>query len=215
MADKPMPLRSDMDEEIEHALACYLDEPRTGLEQRVMASVAAAPSVRRWWQSRAIFAAASLIVALGVVGLLMTSSRKTVPAPQTSTATLHETAAPLAPVHGDESHAITALSKSPARHTTQVAATYRAPHTRKAAPESEEPLPKLTVFPAPEPMTAQDRALVELATNDPQLALHAFHETKLVVIHPLKIKPLQIAPLSTMPPQQNSYLTAHSTENEE
>ncbi|HEX4810546.1 MAG TPA: hypothetical protein VH325_16530 [Bryobacteraceae bacterium] len=58
-----------------------------------------------------------------------------------------------------------------------------------------EPLPKLEQFPAPSPLSSEERALLAFVRRDPAAAAKFFEDQKSRVDEPLEIKPLEIKPL--------------------
>lgn len=58
-------------------------------------------------------------------------------------------------------------------------------------------LPKLEQFPAPTPLTAEERGLVALVRRDPNEAQQIFADFQKRADEPIEIQPIEIAPLRT------------------
>jgi len=59
----------------------------------------------------------------------------------------------------------------------------------------QKPLPKLEQFPAPSPLTAEERALVAFVQRDPNEAERIFSDLQKRTDDPIEIQPIQIEPL--------------------
>jgi hypothetical protein len=208
-----MPDRDDLDLLLDSALATYADPgPDSGLEQRVLTSLADARTARegrsrqtrlpRWlvW-SVAVPIAASLLLWIGMEQFRHThltqqqQAFQSRPSPsshgsQQQTSELRTDSGPL--VHG----ALKGHDFSRAANAT---------HSRRASAlegrfltarrENRAPLPKLAVFPSPQPLTAEEQALVAAATRGSETQRTALLEAA----RPPSDAPLAIADL-TIPP---------------
>jgi len=191
-----MPERDELDRLIDSELARYA-EPREGLEQRVLARVSAEGSKRVWalnrWQYWALAGvAAALIITMVVVPLSRNAHRET--AAITARAT--------APDRGSDA---IAKSSDPESHIP-------APHLRQGAKTADNAMrktksvplrlpvqrPKLDVFPAPQPLSAQERALAELTTRLPKAERQRLFRDNEIQGAPLEISAIKISPI-TMP----------------
>lgn len=192
-----MPERDELDCLIDSELARYA-EPRAGLEQRILARVDAEvvrrPGLMSRWQAWALVGAAAaamlLLVAVpvhrkqGINGAAMTS-----------------------PNHLDPS----GTSESP---VSNIQATVQPlPHTEKRTRSAAQVPggarqienarhPKLEVFPAPQPLSTQEQALVALATAPSDTARENFIASQRALNAPLQISAIEISPI-TMPNEGN------------
>jgi len=180
-----MPERDKIDALLDAALGTYA-EPRTGLEQRILAHVEGAQSSqmapwRRWlgWELAATLAASVLLYS----GVSVVWHHRTKSAP---TASKREQASALRmpntqpePLRSIASHP---RGPAPTRH--------RDTHAETVATGA----PKLDVFPAPRPLSPQEQALVALARQSAEVrqqALPAQGDDDA----PLQISAIQIPPI--------------------
>jgi hypothetical protein len=157
--------RDALDHELDAALAKYATaEPRTGLEQRILASLRAEQTrsaERSWWRWPALGVIAAAVIV--VAGFLVWRSEK--PA--------HDITAHQPAVHGDkqtETHsakndmvnpvrpAEPAVTKTPAKHSVH--------HLQAVASE-----PRLDHFPSPRPLSEEEKLLVRYVQDFPQEAV--------------------------------------------
>ncbi len=159
--------RDELDRLIDGALASYSTaEPLAGLEARVLNRVHVTQPRRRLLAWALAFAVAASVVVSGIV--VRTERHVVVPKPMTAKVT----PAPAPP--------------APMKPVARVRRVARSRHPGV--------LPKLEQFPSPAPLTAQERALVALARQDPE-ELGKFAEMERQSEAPLEIQPIQIAPL--------------------
>lgn len=161
----------NLDRLIDGALAGYSNaEPLAGLEGRVLNRVRVKLAMRRRVFAWAVaFAAVASVVVVGIV--IRTERHVAVPKPAEIVQ-----AKPALP---------TAVTRLPRVMPKRVSV------KRSGRPK---PLPKLEQFPSPAPLTAEERALVALAQQDPE-ELGKFAEMERQSEAPLEIQPIQIAPL--------------------
>ena len=161
-------MREELDRLIEDGLASYADaEPLAGLEARVVRRVRVARARRRVFAwGMGLAVAASVVV--GIVS--WREQRRVVPRPR-EVARVTSVAPPVPVIQ----HAV----RTPAR-------------VRAKRPKA---LPKLKQFPAPEPMTAEERAFVALVERDPTEAQQIFADLRKRADAPIEIQPIQIPPL--------------------
>jgi hypothetical protein len=190
-----MPDKDDLDLLLDSALSTYADPgPDAGLEQRVLARIAAAPTSperkqapRRPWLPWAI----ALPLAAGLALLLLSNPKiKYSPSPQTQLA--HESVPPPAlPRAGApaETH-----SESP-RITKKPAATPRQQPLAQVA--NAVPLPKLDVFPTPQPLTLQEQAFAAFAVHGPEPERKALATAQQQIDAPLSIAAIHIPPVQS------------------
>ena len=176
-----MPENDPIDILIEAALSTYAT-PGPGLEQRVLASVSGAristanyapePTPGRRWLPWAIAlpVAASLLLSIVLVTPTPkpppTVSVNRVPLPAAS---IVRTAPPTKPHHSASGNS-------------------------RIAPAAT-PLPKLDVFPTPQPLTPQEQALAVFAAKTPLPKLHALADAQMQADAPLNIAAIDIQPL--------------------
>jgi len=140
-------------------------DPRDGFEQRLLANLAAQPEPRPWWRWRWIpTLAAATVLAIAIVVLVTRT-----PAPQVIE-TKEGTAA-----------AILSNSAAGAPHIAPVKPPVPPPalrrdvwvrrhHAPAVVAAKGAPLPKQDVFPAPLPLTEQERLLLALVRHQPAQA---------------------------------------------
>lgn len=159
----------ELDRLIDSALAGYSNaEPLAGLEARVLNRVRVTQARRRLLVWGLALAVAASVVVVGIV-------KRTAPTTVPKSAEIVQ-AKPALPT------AVTRLARvMPKRVSVK----------RSRRPK---PLPKLEQFPSPAPLTAEERALVALAQQDPE-ELGKFAEMERESEAPLEIQPIQIAPL--------------------
>ena len=163
--------QSDLDRLIDGALASYSDaEPLAGLEQRVENRVRVARNRRRWLAWGVGAAGAASVVIVGIV--IWTERRVVVP----------------------KAHEVARVTNV-APPATVIQRAVRIPvHVRAKRPKA---LPKLEQFPAPEPMTAEERAFVAFVTRDPTEAQQILADMRKRADAPIEIQPIQIPPLQS------------------
>ena len=189
--------KDDLDLLIDSALATYADPgPESGLEDRVLVTLAAVrtetPRERVRWRSRWLPWAVALPIAAGLLFLWLSPRRdKPLPAsePQEARSAALRAIAPRA----NSSSGV--RPEVPHRHAVHVAQPTTPVQTAQAAP-----LPKLDVFPTPQPLTAEERALVLVVTQTPLPAREALVEAQSLDDSPVRIAEIQIPPLE--PPDQ-------------
>ncbi len=180
--------RDELDRLVDSALANYADPgPESGLESRILSRIAVekVPASRRRWLSWAIAVPAT--AALLVFILLWHPGTKNSPSvPQQSNM-------PHQPTHSIE--AANQPSSKPAL-ILRGHAPLRKPRSRhKALAAHSAPLPKLDVFPTPEPLSAQEQALVNFAAHASKSERESLVAAQEQADAPLHIAPIQIQPL--------------------
>jgi hypothetical protein len=171
--------RDELDEIIDGALAGYSSaDPMEGLEDRVLRRVHAAGAARRGpWRLRLWFALPAL-AALLLAGITLRIEWK----PQSRTTKPTPTVAGFKPP-----------SLPPPRPQLRPA-----PPLRVAKPHHRiRTLPKQEYFPAPAPITNEERALVAWVGRAPIEAQQAFADLQKRSDEPVDIQPIQIPPLRT------------------
>lgn len=188
-----MPESDDLNSMIDSALTTYGDPgPDSGLEQRVLARVAAeaASSPLRRWLPWAIALPVAACLLIFVISRLEISH-----SPDTHSTGVTQASEPAAarPVPQP------ALQPAPARRGESAA--------RKSRPQSvaiaakSAPLPKLDVFPTPQPLTPEEQALVAFVRQAPASEHQALLEEQEKKNEPLRIAAIHIPPLE--PPEQD------------
>lgn len=171
-----MASNDELDRMIDGALASYSGaEPLAGLEERVLNRVRVAEAERprlRLWRWVLV---GSVLAALVVVAIVLRTQRN--PAPKTNDIARVETLAPLV--------------QTPAREAPRVAP------TRRGVGKVFQPkrLPKLEQFPAPAPLTAEERALLAFVERSPKDAQQAFADLQKRTNERIEIEAIQIPPL--------------------
>ncbi len=189
--------KDDLDLLIDTALSTYADPgPGSKLEDRVLVTLAAVrtetPRVRARWRSRLLPWAVAIPVAAGLLFLwLSPKSNKLLPASVRQEA--REAAAPAIAPHPKSSSEV--RPGVPRRH-----AVHSTPPASPVQAAEAAPLPKLDVFPTPQPLTPEERALALVATQIPLPAREALVEAQSLDAQPVRIAEIQIPPLE--PPAQ-------------
>jgi hypothetical protein len=173
---------SERDRELDAALATYAAvEPRTGVEQRVLANLRAerqrlaARGWRRWPALAALAVAASIAV---VSASLLTKSKVFNPATTSDVGSREGVA-------NDSRPEVAAQGKvgkpaleggslhervQPTGYAKGAGANHLAAHESPQAEAAAEAAPKLERFPAPEPLSEQEKLLVRFVEDNPQEA---------------------------------------------
>jgi hypothetical protein len=174
----------DLDLLLDAALKTYAEsEASPSLEQRVLARIAAEPSVapRTRWLPWAI--AVPLAACLLVVALFFSQQHR---APIQTALTPSAPSSPLA-----------ALPAAP--HPAQVHRARTRSPLHSAPPillaNRNVPLPKLDVFPTPQPLNAEERTLVVIATQTPVPLRKALVDAQSQPDAPLHIAEIRIPPI--------------------
>jgi hypothetical protein len=189
--------KDDLDLLIDSALSTYADPgPGSRLEDRVLLTLTAVrtdtPRVRARWRRRWLPWAVAIPVAAGLL-LFWLSPKSNKPLPASEPPEAHEAAAPAIAPYPRSSSEI----RPKVQHKHAVRITQPAPPVQTA---QAAPLPKLDVFPTPQPLTAEERALVLVVTETPLPAREALVETQRLDAVPVRIAEIQIPPLE--PPAQ-------------
>jgi hypothetical protein len=176
----------DLDSLLDEALSSYTAAERDpSMRARIMAHAAeAAPGRKRLWL---LAPAAACAAALVITFLLHPASHAPAthaPSPEPSTAT-STTAAPQSP---------TPVSATP-QQTIHPRPTLASRRTRRSKPPA---LIHQSSFPSPTPLTAQEKILLQFATEHPDQARQvlAAPSTRPIENPPLAIASIHIAPLS-------------------
>ena len=189
--------KDDLDLLIDSALSTYADPgPDSGLEDRVLVTLAgvrtAAPRVGGGWRRSWLPWAVAIPLAAGLLFLWLSPVRdKPLPASEPQAARVGAPTA-VAPHAGSSSEARCGVPHRHAVRTTQPTSPVQSAQT--------VPLPKLDVFPTPQPLTADERALVVVVTQTPLPAREALVEAQSLNHLPVRIAEIQIPPLE--PPDQ-------------
>jgi len=161
-----------LDRLIDGALAGYAEaEPLAGLEERVLRRVHVAKSRRRRLFAWAL--GIGLAAAAAIVAIVM----ETRPAPVVRTVDVAR---------------VTPPQPQPVMQQPLVRPQRARVIRGRARPV---PLPKLEQFPAPTPLTQEERALMAFVHRDPKEAEQVFGELRKQADQPIEIQPIEIAPL--------------------
>jgi hypothetical protein len=195
--------KDDLDLLIDSALVTYADPgPDSGLEDRLLATLSTVRTetsrVRTRWRRRWLPWAVALPIAAGLL-LFWLSPRREKPR-QTSEPQQAREGAPtaIAPHVNSSSEVRPRLphrSEVPHKPAVRVAQPALPVQTAQAAS-----LPKLDVFPTPQPLTEEERALVVVVTQTPLPAREALVEAQSLDASPVRIAEIHIPPLE--PPDQ-------------
>ncbi len=194
----------DFDELLDSALSTYADPgPESGLEDRILARITASAVVaranapRRWlvW-AFAIPAAACLLVALILPGV------KTMHAPAGRVSSGQVSSGPassrqVAPVPAQPSPVTARSFESPALPSARSMREPRGPADQAALRPAPRPsrLPKLDVFPAPQPLSPEEEILARFATQASPAERALFLDAQRQAETPLPIAAIHIPPL--------------------
>ena len=172
-----------VDELLDAGLARYsAAEPRPGLEQRLLAGLKQQPRPSLWldWRWAGALATAAVVVVIVIFFFHQP------PAPELPTQTATSKPAPAAPT--------IAAPPAPAPAAQPVGASRVAKTTtRRAAPRVEQAraeLPRLETFPAPAPLSEQERLLLLFTRQTPQEA-SLMAQARNQPTQPLGVAPLQ------------------------
>ena len=188
--------RDEIDLLLDSALATYADPgPDSGLEQRILTRIAAdahAAPRRRWlpW-AIALPAAASLLI---FILILHPWTNHTSVLPQQADVS-HR---PMPPIE-----AANRSSSPPARTRRSEAPLRRQRPRHRALAIRSAPLPKLDVFPTPQPLSPQERALVNFAAHATKSERESLVTSQQQADAPLHIAAIQITPLQPPAPGAN------------
>ena len=187
-----MPERDDLDMLIDSALSTYA-EPRPGIEQRILAHIEAVSSTQsgicRGWRLWVLAGALAMAVVL-LVGIPRLMHR------EVSVTTARATVPDRGPVAVPKN----AIPQVPVRHLPRVVKSVLGTAQTKGSTKNTEysQRPKLDVFPASQPLSTQERALVALATVPSASGRESLMAKQRQLDEPLEISAIQIAPI-TMP----------------
>jgi hypothetical protein len=204
--------KDDLDRLLDSALATYADPgPDAGLENRVLQALA---SERRAGQSPRAVARPSRWLVWGIAApvaaimLLSLSIANIHRAPSSRSPHVSQLARPSSPEPPNRPETSRRTEPTPSRgksggfkgHNSSLAA-HAIPSTRASAALAN-PLPKLDVFPTPKPLTAEERALLDVAVNAPPQARQALVEVQQQSNEPLRIAAIHIPPLEPLSDSQ-------------
>jgi len=156
--------QDEFDRMLDAALAQYAAvEPRTGLEERVLANLGAEQARvpdHAWWRWSAIAAVAAVIVI--AVALYLRSDKPSHPVVANH---------PPTPIRAPKERGTEIISIAP-RSGTQPArpSTARKPAMRPSPPEVAR-APKLEQFPSPQPLSEQEKLLQNYVAENPEQAV--------------------------------------------
>jgi hypothetical protein len=188
--------RDDLDRFLDSALATYADPgPDSGITQRILARVAAEPARRQSW--RWLPWAVAAPVAAGLLSLFMLSGSKPVHRPTEGGNQARVVQPPYSRTGGERS--TSNLRLGPARQ-----AQVSRPHSKSGGPAiavKTEPLPKLDVFPTPQPLSSEEQALVDYAAHATKSERQSLIDVQQQMDAPLTIAAITIQPLE--PPKSD------------
>lgn len=188
----------DLDHLIDSALSTYGDSgPDSGLEQRVLARVASArasarvaPAPRRRWLP---WAFALPVAACLILSFFFLAGPKTARTPASVAKGVSQPQQlPIITAHGE---APPALRSVPVSSNRPIPFNPRSRPGNRAMPSGT--LPKLDVFPTPQPLTAAEQALVTFAVRAPESERESFIASQKQAEAPLHIAAIEIPPLDS------------------
>ncbi len=192
-----MPEPGDLDPVLRSALSSYGDPGAdSGLEQRILARLAsakAATTPRRRWLPWAV----ALPVAAGVLLLLILSGHQPNRQPYGNAELNSPVRQPLVADTG----AVPPADHHPVTGHRTKAATPQANPRPAAVAAKAAPLPKLDVFPTPQPLTPEEQAFAVFLARAPESVRQSFFEAQAKADAPLSIAAIHIEPLD--PPDKN------------
>jgi len=182
-------------------------EPRRGLEERVLARLAAqSPQRFAWWPVWATVAAI-FVIALTLAVMYPRRQERVVNGPQ-HTAVPPDPGAQAPKVTPHEQRSTTASTAANPRDAAccvsarmPVRATPQSTATQGAVRPEPERLPRLATFPAPRPETTQERLLAQLAAQLSVVQVASVSDDAVPLKH-LSIPELKIDPMEGTPPDQ-------------
>ena len=187
-----MRANDDLDLLLDSALSTYSDPgPEAGLETRVLARVTAqaAPAPRRHWLPWAL----ALPVAACLLLLVHSGPRITQPRATHSTGKALRLQEP--DVATNRSEQQPALQLAP-RQGSKRAGFKAQPHFAVVVAKAAR-LPKLDVFPTPQPLTPEEQALAFFAANAPEPERKSLLKAQEQADAPLRIAAIHIQPLES------------------
>jgi hypothetical protein len=197
-AENRKPESEDLDRWLDFALRERANaEPRSGLEERVLARLAAQPPKQQfaWWQ---VWAAAAAVFVIVLTLVLIY--------PRRQGQVTNEQPPAVAPKHkageSNPGQRQTARETRVAKDRDAACCVSKrivAKNTPPAIHTEPEPLPKLASFPAPRPETKQERLLAELA-GQPETLEVASTSTDSAPLKELSIPELKVDPMEGTPP---------------
>ena len=192
--EERMPTQEHLDRWLDMALRARADvEPRLGLENRVLARLAADSQRSRsaWWALPVTTAVALVITAL-LVGLYHRPPARTVADEQQRPLTSHHSS----PRTVAQVNPATVVNKLGGHHHFPAATTVV---VNDASGKEREPLPKLATFPAPRPETPEERMLLRLAARRGSYDLAA-SSSDAAPLKDLLVQEINIDPMEGTPP---------------
>jgi hypothetical protein len=182
-----MPERDELDRLIDSALADYGD-PRTGLEQRMLARVSAEamrPRLRGWMMAAiAVPGIAVLLVLVYLVPWNLHQQQSQVASSPAKSAVATVVSTP----------AVTATGKTVASSPRRI---QPGVHTVNRVENKAVSRPKLDVFPTPQPLTGEEQALIHFVAQVPEEDRKAIIEAQQRIDEPVNISAIRIPPIQS------------------
>jgi hypothetical protein len=187
----------ELDLLIDSVLSTYGDPgPDSGLDQRVLARISSAraservaPASRRRWLPWVV----GLPVAAGLLLFFFLAGPKTASPPTSVAKGMAQTQQ--VPIVTAPSEAASAHRSEPVSSNGHVPFNLRSRSGKQAS--RTVALPKLDVFPTPQPLTAEEQALVAFAVSAPESERRSFIEAQKQAEAPLRIAAIEIPPLDS------------------
>ena len=189
--------KDDLDLLLDNVLSNYGDPgPDSGLDQRVLARISSAsasarvaPASRRRWLPWVV----GLPVAAGLLLFFFLAGPKTASPPTSVAKGMAQTQQ--VPIVTAPSEAASAHRSEPVSSNGHVPFNLRSRSGKQAS--RTVALPKLDVFPTPQPLTAEEQALVAFAVRAPESERRSFIEAQKQAEAPLRIAAIEIPPLDS------------------
>jgi hypothetical protein len=188
----------DFDHLIDSALSNYGDPgPDSGLDQRVLARISSAsasarvaPASRRRWMP---WAFGLPVAACLILSFFFLAGPKTAHPPTSVAKGMAQKQQ--VPIVTAPSEAASAHRSEPVSSNGHVPFNLRSRSGKQAS--RTVALPKLDVFPTPQPLTAEEQALVAFAVRAPESERRSFIEAQKQAEAPLRIAAIEIPPLDS------------------
>jgi len=199
----------DIDQWLDAALKARIDaEPRMGLEERVLARLAAEPQrkVLTWWRPALAGVAAIVAIALVLVSSHSSNRKPTrLNKPQAASReridshNLQANATPpQQPTLSRAHNRLRIAPSTPDQGVRRSVSVWRSARTAAVGKTQQESLPRLATFPAPQPETSEERLLARLAAQRGSFVVASL-STDLVPLKVLPVPEFTIRPLEEAP----------------
>lgn len=153
-----------LDDLLERGLRAYSEaEPRAGLEERILANLRTQPEKRPWWRVWVPVLAAAAVIAI-VAALALRPDRTAAPHPTIATNPPAQSAPQPKP-------SLAQVPNPPPAPRAVAVRRRPAPSRHETAVAQVPALPRQATFPAPSPLTEQERLVLSLMRRAPDEAV--------------------------------------------